>query len=404
MDFNDSPEEAEFRETARAWLSAHAPTAVTGRSTRHADLMAEAKAWQAKKADAGYAQITWPKEWGGGGGTPIQSVIFSQEEAKFGVAYGFFGIGLGMCVPTVMAFADEATKKRFVGPALRGEEIWCQLFSEPAGGSDVAGLRTRAVKEGDEWVINGQKVWTTGAHYSDFGILLTRTNPDAPKHKGLTMFWIDMHDPAVSVKPIHQMSGSSDFNEVYFTDLRVKDSQRLGAVDDGWKVALVTLMNERLAVGGSTGPNYAEIMELARTINDGEEPALNNQAFRQKLADWYVLSEGLKFTRFRTMTALSRGQTPGPESSIGKIISANQLQDLSHQAMELEDQFGIIVDPKISPMEAAFQQSAMWAPGLRIAGGTDEILKNIIAERVLGLPGDIRVDKDLPFKDAPAGR
>jgi alkylation response protein AidB-like acyl-CoA dehydrogenase len=304
----------------------------------------------------------------------------------------------------VMAFSDDATKKRFVGPALRGEEIWCQLFSEPAGGSDVAGLRTRAVKDGDEWVINGQKVWTTGAHYSDFGILLTRTNPDAPKHKGLTMFWIDMHDPAVQVKPIHQMSGQSDFNEVYFTDLRVKDSQRLGAVDDGWKVALVTLMNERLAVGGSSGPNYQEIMELARTVMDGEEPALKNDGFRQKLADWYVLAEGLKFTRFRTMTALSRGQTPGPESSIGKIISANQLQDLSHEAMELEDQFGIILDSKVAPMEAAFQQSAMWAPGLRIAGGTDEILKNIIAERVLGLPGDIRVDKDIPFKDAPGAR
>jgi alkylation response protein AidB-like acyl-CoA dehydrogenase len=260
------------------------------------------------------------------------------------------------------------------------------------------------VKDGDEWVINGQKVWTTGAHYSDYGILLTRTNPDAPKHKGLTMFWIDMKAKGVDVKPIHQMSGASDFNEVYLTDLRVKDSQRLGAVDDGWKVALVTLMNERLAVGGSSGPNYAEIMELARTVGDGDEPALKNDAFRQKLADWYVLAEGLKFTRFRTMTALSRGQTPGPESSIGKIISANQLQDLSHEAMELEDQFGIIADSKIAPMEAAFQQSAMWAPGLRIAGGTDEILKNIIAERVLGLPGDIRVDKDVPFKDAPAGR
>ena len=403
MDFNDSPDEAEFRKTARVWLKANAPKPVSGRgsSIRHADLMTEAKAWQAKKAAAGYAQITWPKEWGGGGGTPIQQVIFGQEEQKIGVGYGFFTIGLGMCVPTVMAFADDKTKKRFVGPALRGEEIWCQLFSEPAGGSDVAGLRTRAVKDGDEWVINGQKVWTTGAHYSDFGILLTRTNPDAPKHKGLTMFWIDMHDPAVEVKPIHQMSGGSDFNEVYFTDLRVKDSQRLGAVDDGWKVALVTLMNERLAVGGSSGPNYKEIMELARTVNDGDEPALQNDAFRQKLADWYVLAEGLKLTRFRTMTALSRGDTPGPESSIGKIISANQLQDLTHEALELEDQYGVIADPKLAPMEAAFQQAGLFAPGLRIAGGTDEILKNIIAERVLGLPGDIRVDKDVPFKDAP---
>ncbi|QUD86131.1 acyl-CoA dehydrogenase family protein [Phenylobacterium montanum] len=406
MDFNDSPEEAAFRAQARAWLEANAPPAKPPRGApqRHADLMAEAKAWQAKKAAAGYAQITWPKEWGGGGGTPMQQVIFGQEEAKFGISYGFFQIGLGMCVPTVMAFSDDATKQRFVGPAVRGEEIWCQLFSEPAGGSDVAGLRTRAVRDGDEWVINGQKVWTSGAHYSDFGIVLVRTNPDAPKHKGLTMFWLDMKSPGVEVRPIHQMSGASDFNEVYFTDVRIKDSQRLGAVDDGWKVALVTLMNERLAVGGSTGPNYGEILGLARSLQTEAGPALADQAFREKLADWYVQSEGLKYTRFRTMTALSRGQTPGPESSIGKIISANQLQDLSNAAVELQDQYGIISDPELSPMEAAFQGSLMWAPGLRIAGGTDEILKNIIAERVLGLPGDIRVDKDVAFKDAPVGR
>jgi len=309
-----------------------------------------------------------------------------------------------MCVPTVMAFANDETKQRFVAPAVRGEEIWCQLFSEPSAGSDVAGLRTRAVKDGDDWVINGQKVWTSGAHYCDFGILLVRTNPDVPKHKGLTMFWIDMKAPGVDVRPIHQMSGGSNFNEVYFTDLRVNDSQRLGAVGDGWKVALVTLMNERLAVGGSTGPNYAEIMALARSTVTEDGNALANDAFREKLADWYVQAEGLKLTRFRTMTALSRGQTPGPESSIGKIISANQLQDLSNSAIELEDQFGIITDTAIAPMEAAFQQSLMWAPGLRIAGGTDEILKNIIAERVLGLPGDVRVDKDVAFKDMPTGR
>ena len=406
MDFNDSPEEAEFRAKARDWLTANAPapTPSRGAPLRHADLMTAAKAWQAKKAAAGYAQITWPKEWGGGGGTPMQSVIFGQEEAKFGVSYGFFQIGLGMCVPTVMAFADEDTKKRFVGPAVRGEEIWCQLFSEPAGGSDVAGLRTRAVKDGDDWVINGQKVWTSGAHYCDFGIVLVRTNPDAPKHKGLTMFWLDMKAPGVEVRPIHQMSGASDFNEVYFTDVRLKDSQRLGPVDDGWRVALVTLMNERLAVGGSSGPNYPEILALARTLQTETGTALTDQAFREKLADWYVQAEGLKYTRFRTMTALSRGQTPGPESSIGKIISANQLQELSNSAVELEDQYGIIVDPALAPMEAAFQGSLMWAPGLRIAGGTDEILKNIIAERVLGLPGDIRVDKDVAFKDTPVGR
>lgn len=403
MDFNDTPEEAAFRAEARAWLEANAPApGPAGRS--EAELLKAAKAWQAKKAEAKFTCITWPAAYGGRGGTPLQQVIYNQEEAKFDPPRGFFDIGLGMCVPTVMAFADSDTKKRFVSPAVKGEEIWCQLFSEPAGGSDVAALRTRAVKDGDEWVINGQKVWTTGAHYCDYGILLTRTDPDVPKHKGLTMFWIDMKDAAVECRPIHQMSGGREFNEVYFTDLRVKDSQRLGEVGDGWKVALVTLMNERLAVGGSSGPNYREIMSLARQLTGATGPALKDNAFREKLADWYVQSEGLKFTRFRTMTALSRGQTPGPESSIGKIIAANQMQDLSNTAVEMEDQYGILVDPAQAPAEAAFQQSLMWAPGLRIAGGTDEILKNIIAERVLGLPGDVRVDKDVAFKDMPTGR
>jgi alkylation response protein AidB-like acyl-CoA dehydrogenase len=408
MDFNDSPEEAAYRAKARAWLEANAKRK-KGEGGEEMEVesdtsMKASKAWQAKKAAAGYAQITWPQAWGGPGGTPIQQVIFNQEESHFSVPPNPFQIGLGMCVPTVMTFADDETKQRFVGPALRGEEIWCQLFSEPAGGSDVAAARTRAVKDGDEWVINGQKVWTTGAQFSDYGIVLVRTNVDAPKHKGLTMFWLDMKSPGVEVKPIHQMSGGSGFNEVYFTDVRVKDSQRLGAVDDGWKVALVTLMNERLAVGGSTGAQYGDILKLSREVMGEAGPMLKDSAFREKLAEWFVQTEGLKNTRFRTMTALSKGQTPGPESSIGKIIAAVQMQNLANEAVEMEDQYGVIWDEGQSPLKAAFQGSLMFAPGLRIAGGTDEILKNIIAERVLGLPGDVRVDKDVAFKDAPTGR
>lgn len=401
MDFQDSPEEAEYRSKARAWLETNV---AEHKATNHADDMAAARAWQTRKASAGYAQITWPKEWGGGGGTPIQSVIFGQEEAKHPVQYGYFTIGLGMCVPTVMAFADDETKKRFVGPALRGEEVWSQLFSEPAGGSDVAAIRTRAVRDGDDWVVNGQKVWTSGAHYSDYGIVLVRTNVDVAKHKGLTMFWLDLKSPGVEIRPIHQMSGGSNFNEVYFTDVRIPDSQRLGAVDDGWKVALVTLMNERLAVGGGGGAGPKEILKLARELKAMEGTLLQDTHFRQRLADWYVQSEGLRNTRMRTMTALSRGQTPGPESSIGKIIAANQLQDIGNSAIEAEDQFGIIADPALLPMKGLFQSAMMTSPGLRIAGGTDEILKNIIAERVLGLPGEIRTDKDAAFKDLPAGR
>ncbi|MDB5448925.1 MAG: dehydrogenase family protein, partial [Phenylobacterium sp.] len=376
MDFNDTPEEAAYRAQVRAWLEANAPKRAVGDDLEGGgDSMAASRAWQAKKAAAGYAQITWPKEWGGQGGNPIQQVIFNQEEAKHPIPPNPFQIGLGMCVPTVATFADDDTKARFVGPALRGEEIWCQLFSEPSGGSDVAASRTRAVRAPDgsgDWLISGQKVWTTGAQFSDFGIVICRTNPDAPKHKGLTMFWVDMHDPGIEVKPIHQMSGGPGFNEVFFTDVRVKDSQRLGAIDDGWKVSLVTLMNERLAVGGASGAGWREFLEAARGVPglDGG-PALKDQALREKLADWYVQAEGLKHTRNRTMTALSRGQTPGPESSIGKIVSALQMQDLGNTAVEMLDQYGIINVPELAPLRGAFQSSALFAPGLRIAGGTD---------------------------------
>jgi alkylation response protein AidB-like acyl-CoA dehydrogenase len=219
------------------------------------------------------------------------------------------------------------------------------------------------------------------------------------------MVFLDMKSKGVEVRPIHQMSGGSNFNEVYFTDVRVPVSQTLGGEGNGWTVALVTLMNERLAVGGSPGPDYKEIMEFAREQAGADgAPLLKNAAFRQKLADWYVRAEGYKLGKFRTMTALSKGETPGPESSIGKIITANQLQDITNSAIEAQDHFGIISDSDLAPMEGVFQQSYMWAPGLRIAGGSDEILKNIIAERVLGLPADVRVDKDVAYKDLPTGR
>ncbi len=396
MDFDDSADEGAYRREARGWLDANA---AAHKAQPFPDELTAAKAWQARKADAGYAQVAWPKAWGGGGGTPIQSVIFGQEEARHDVAYGHFTIGLGMCVPTVMAFSDAETQANTAGPAVRGETIWSQLFSEPAGGSDVAAIRTRAVRDGDDWVVNGQKVWTSGAHYSDFGILLVRTNPDVSKHKGLTMFWLDLRSPGVEIRPIHQMSGGSNFNEVFFTDVRIPDAQRLGKVDDGWKVALFTLMNERLAVGGAAGAGPSEILKLARELPGMEGALIEDRAFRQRLADWWVQAEGLRNTRMRALTALSKGQTPGPENSIGKIIAANQMQDLGHAALEAMGEYGIIDDPQLSPMAAAFHSAALNAPGLRIAGGTDEILKNIIAERVLGLPPEVRTDKDAAFRD-----
>ena len=412
MDFEDSPEEAAFRAEVRKWLDTSAKPKTKREATdplderADPDALKKAREWQKTKAEQGYARITWPKGMGGIAGTPMQSIIFGQEESKYDVPTGAaFAIGLGMCIPTVMAYCGDEVKKRYVKPAVEGTEIWCQLFSEPAGGSDVAALRTRAERNGDTWTINGSKIWTTGAQFSDFGLLLTRTDPNVPKHKGLTMFYLSMKSPGVEVRPIKQASGGSGFNEIFFTDVKIPDSQRVGEVGQGWQVALTTLMHERLAVGGGQGGgiDVPQLMQLARTLELEDGPAIKNAAVREKIADWYVRSAGLKYTTLRTMTALSRGQQPGPEASIAKIVVASKLQDLCAFAMELEGETGLLTGEG-APMHGVFQAGWLSAPGLRIAGGTDEILRNIIAERVLGLPGDIRVDKDVAFNKVPTGR
>ena len=411
MDFDDTPAEAAFRAEVHTWLAENAGPA---RKDRADNLglgiggtgLTEAKAWQAKKAAKGYARVTWPTEFGGLGGTSIQQVIYNQEEAKFDVPPGqIFSIGLGMCLPTLMAYASKDTSARYVGPALRGEEIWCQLFSEPAAGSDVAGLRMRAESDGTDWIVNGQKIWTSGAHYSDYGLLLARTDWNAPKHRGLTMFFLSMRSSGIEIRPIRQASGGSNFNEVFFSDVRIPDSQRLGEAGQGWTVALTTLMHERLAVGGGLGGglDVKELLALARELELEDGPALKNAAVRERIADWYVRSAGLKYTTYRTLTALSRGQQPGPEASIAKLVVAAKLQDLCAFATELEGEAGALKGDD-APAHGAFQLGWMSAPGLRIAGGTDEILRNIIAERVLGLPPDVRVDKDVPFNKLAGGR
>jgi alkylation response protein AidB-like acyl-CoA dehydrogenase len=410
MDFNDTPEEAAFRAEVRAFLAAHAerraPGSAEGYRTGQSapGALQRAKEWQARKYAAGFAGITWPKEWGGRGGSPIQQVIYNQEEAAYAVPRGFFEIGLGMCIPTLCSWGTAEQRQRFAPPALAGREIWCQLFSEPAAGSDLAGLRTRAECSGDAWIVNGQKIWTSGAHYSDFGILVARSDPGAPKHKGLTFFFLDMKSPGIDIRPIKQISGQSHFNEVFFSDVRIPDGQRLGPVGAGWQVALTTLMNERLAVGDAPGPDFREIFDLARRLELEDGPAIGNAAVRERLADWYVKAQGLKYTRFRTMTRLSRGETPGPEASIGKLVSAMKLQEIAAFGMDLMEMAGIIGDPDVMPAGALFQQALLYSPALRIAGGSDEILRNIIAERVLGLPADLRADKDIPFNQLPTGR
>ena len=400
MDLDDTASEAAFRAEARAFLEANAPPR---QREGKADRLAAAKRWQATKAAAGFAGITWPREWGGRGGTPIEQVIYNQEEEAFAAPKGVFEIGLGMCLPTMIAYAAPEQLERHVGPALRGEEVWCQMFSEPAGGSDLAGLRTRAERDGEDWVINGQKVWTSGAHFSDWGIVVTRTDPGVPKHAGLTMFFIDMRSPGIEVRPIHQMSGQSNFNEVFFTDVRVPDAQRLGAVGQGWKVALTTLMNERLAVGEAPKPDVEEVVALCRETPLNGRRALDDPAVRDRIAQWYCQARGVKFGRYRMMTALSRGQQPGPEASVSRIVNATKLAEIAAFALDLMGEAGMVTDPALMPQAELFQQALMAAPGQRIAGGTSEILRNIIAERVLGLPPEIRTDKDLPFNQLRDG-
>jgi alkylation response protein AidB-like acyl-CoA dehydrogenase len=401
MDFNDTPQDAAYRATVRAWIEANAGEylAPPQKPWELDDFVARSKAWQAAKHAAGYVGITWPKAVGGQGLGPMQQIIFNQEESRSYVPTGLYSIGLGMCIPTVFSHGNADVIARYVPKALNGEEVWCQLFSEPAAGSDLASIRTRAVRDGDDWVINGQKVWTSFAHKSDFGIVVTRTHPEAPKHKGLTMFIVDMKAPGVEVRGIRQMSGSSDFNEVFFTDVRVKDSHRLGAEGDGWKVSLTTLMHERLAVGGKPrhAPGYATLLKVAAETETESGPALERADVRRRIADSYIADEGIRLTQMRALSALSKGQMPGPEQSISKVVIAKTMQDMAAFAMDLQEGAGFAVAPG-SDMER-LQNSYLWSAGLRIAGGTDEILRNIIAERVLGLPGDLRGDKDTPFRD-----
>jgi alkylation response protein AidB-like acyl-CoA dehydrogenase len=403
MDFNDTPEQAQFRNTCREWLEKNAEPKSKKKREGFADIdfLDVAKEWQKKKYDAGWAMLHWPKEYGGIAASPIERIIWSEEESKFNVPRGIFEIGLGMCGPVMMEYATEEQKERYLPAMAEGKEIWCQLFSEPSAGSDVAGLRSKAVQDGDNWIINGQKVWTSGAHFCDFGILVVRHDPNLEKHKGMTFFFVDMKSPGIEVKPIKQITGGSSFNEVYFTDVVIPDSQRLGAIGDGWKVAITTLMNERLAVGDANGADVKEAFNWAKSQDDCGESLIKNRATRESIADWYCEANGLKNTKLRTMSALSKGETPGPEASITKIVSANKLQDIGNFGIDSLDMAGML---KTEDNEVqSFQNAWLGAPGLRIAGGTDEILKNIISERVLGLPQDKRSDKGMPFKDIPSG-
>jgi alkylation response protein AidB-like acyl-CoA dehydrogenase len=412
MDFDDTPEEAAFRAEVRAWLSAHAPLRATtqtagpgsGRAARGhvADDEAQAahvvacRRWQRTLYDNGWAGITWPKEFGGRGGSAVEQMIFGQEQARYEVSSGALSIGLGMVGPTLMAWGRTDQQDRFIEPMLRGDEMWCQLFSEPGAGSDLPSLITRAERDGDVYVVNGQKVWTTMAQYSDWAILLVRTDRQTPGRRGISYLLVDMHSPGMEVRPLRQMTGVAHFNEVFLSDVRVPVENLVGAEGEGWQVARTTLSSERMLIGGGAGTTFDDVAALARATGRA-----NDAVLRQHVADVYVGYELLRFLGLRVQTAISQGRAPGAEASLLKLAMSLQSARLGDLGLALLGPAGMATAPVGSggpdgrPGTSGSDQAALtgfWQDrflgqwSTRIGGGTDQIQRNQIAERVLGLP------------------
>ena len=381
MDLRDSPDAAAFRAEARAFLDEHAPREPinTYRADVDEEIAIERSAkWQRTLYEHGWAAITWPREHGGRGLGPVEQIIWNQELARAGVTQSLFMVGVGMVGPTLMVHGTAEQKAHHLDPILSGEDIWCQLLSEPGAGSDLAGLHTRAVRDGDEWVVNGQKVWSSGAHYSHYGILLARTNPDVPKHQGLTCFACPMDLPGVECRPLRQMTGGAHFNEVFLTDVRIPDSHRIGDVDRGWDVARTLLANERMALSGAEGAfSFDELIDAVRVHQEPIDPVL-----RDRIARLYVEVRTLDFLNARVITKLGRGETPTAEASIMKIKLADVVTDGATLTLALLGAGGMLDDGA-----GAARRFVAW-PAMHIGGGTDEVNRNIVAERVLGLPRD----------------
>ena len=394
---------AEFRIRARAWLEANAPrkaSADDADGEPFAASIAEQKAFQAKLYDAGFAGITWPREYGGQGLTNAEQIAFSQAARDFALPVSAFTIGLGMPGPTILELGTEEQKKRYLPKMLRGEEIWCQLFSEPAAGSDVASLTTTAARDGEGWVLNGQKVWTSGAQYSDFGAVIARTDPTVPKHAGITMFIVDMHSPGVTVRPLKVATGAAPFNEVFFDQVRLPADSVIGEVNKGWAAAVVMLRNERVAIGTLSAPRmsplaYDSLSRVAARLGRGTDPGLS-----RRLAELYARERAVRLFAQLLREEAMAGSDPGPRGSVAKLAGA----ELGMFAAEVAGQ---VLGPAAVGFESDDVRAVVTAiiavPGGSIAGGTNEIQRNIIGERVLGLPKDPGVDRNTPFNQLRVG-
>jgi alkylation response protein AidB-like acyl-CoA dehydrogenase len=391
-----------FRAEARAWLDAHAVLRAGdgdwSNGPADASWAAECqyfeqcRTWQRTLFDGGWAGITWPREHGGRGGTPAESVAFAQEQARFDVSSGFLASTIALVGPTLLAHGTAEQCTRYLPPLLRGDEVWCQLFSEPGAGSDLAALRTRAVRDGDELVVDGQKVWTSGARHADFAILLVRTDPAAPKHRGITYLLLDMASPGVEIRPLHQITGAAHFNEVFLTEVRVPIANAVGPINGGWAPARTTLSNESALIGGSTGggSDAAAIVELARATARADDPAV-----RQALARVVTQERVLGWLRDRVQTDLLAGRAPTLDGSVLKVLWSNDRAAKGDAAVALLGAGGMLTGP--DALRGGFWQTLLlnrfWAS---IGGGTDEIHRTMIGERALGLPAEPRVDRGLP--------
>ena len=385
MDFRDSPDEAAFRAELRSWLAAELPPDWGDRDPHVGRWdFAEARRWTRALFDAGYAGLTWPKDYGGRGLPPTYQGIYLEETARIDAPDHVGVIGLGMAGPTIIAHGTDAQKEQHLRGILSGETIFCQGFSEPGSGSDLASVRTRAVREGDEFVVDGQKVWSSYAHVADYCILLTRSEEGSQKHRGLTYLLVDMHSDGVDVRPLRQITGDPEFNEVFFTDVRVPVSNVVGEVGAGWSVAMTTLLHERGTLGFAlTARLEALFRRLVTTAQ--KTGAAGDPLVRDRIADLYVDLQGLRFTNYRSLAALLRTGVPGPEGSVAKLhwSEANQrLTALARELLGAESQ----LDGEGGFWNGFWQYQQLRSRGNTIEAGTSEILRNIVAERVLGLP------------------
>jgi alkylation response protein AidB-like acyl-CoA dehydrogenase len=395
VDLNDTPEQAAYRQEVRAWLEANkAQAPPRSGSYEDKDYVDARRAWQRRLAEAGLAGVTWPREFGGGGRGPIEQVTVNQEIGRAGAPGILDVIGIGMLGPCIIAHGSEAQKTRHLGPMLHGDEVWCQMFSEPGAGSDLAAVQTRARRSDDgSWTLNGQKVWTTNAQFASFGLLLARTDPDVPKHKGLTMFIVPMDAEGVTVRGLRQISGEAEFNEVFFDDVVLAEDAVVGGVGNGWGTALTVLMYERLTIGFGS-ENFGSPARLAETV--AADPAARvDPEVRRRLGNVITELLAVRFNGYRALTALARGQIPGPEAGLAKVTMVNA-------AIEATDLGADVVGPDALESDSEWSYLISFLPGLKSAGGTEQILRNTIGERVLGLPPEPRLDKGVPFSELRA--